>query len=51
MLATLRPVSSDAGSRSIPDPGYAFDDGGADAELVAAVAAHAADPARLPAVL
>ena len=51
MLATLRPVSSDAGGRSIPDPGNAFDDGSADAELVAAVAAHAADPARLPAVL
>ena len=51
MLATLRPVSSDVGGRSIPDPGYAGDDGSADAELVAAVAAHAADPARLPAVL
>jgi hypothetical protein len=51
MLATLRPVSSDAGGRSIPDPGYAGDDGSADADLVAAVAAHAADPARLPAVL
>jgi hypothetical protein len=51
MLATLRPVSSDAGGRSIPDPGNSFDDGSADAELVAAVAAHAADPARLPAVL
>jgi hypothetical protein len=51
MLATLRPVSSDAGGRSIPDRGYADDDGGADADLVAAVAAHAADPARLPAVL
>lgn len=51
MLATLRPVSSDAGGRSIPDPGFAGDDGRADADLVAAVAAHAADPARLPEVL
>ena len=51
MLATLRPVSSDAGGRSIPDPGFAGDDGSADADLVAAVAAHAADPARLPEVL
>jgi hypothetical protein len=51
MLATLRPVSSDVGGRSIPDPGFAGDDGRADAALVAAVAAHAADPARLPEVL
>jgi hypothetical protein len=51
MLATLPPVSSDAGGRSIPDPGFAGDDGSADADLVAAVAAHAADPARLPEVL
>ncbi len=51
MLATLRPVSSDAGGRSIPDPGFAGDDGSADPGLVAAVAAHAADPARLPEVL
>ena len=32
-------------ARSIPDPGFAGDDGSADPGLVAAVAAHAADPA------
>jgi hypothetical protein len=51
MLGTLAPVSSDQPRRSIPDPGYAGDDGRADPVLAAAVAAHAADPARLPEVL
>lgn len=32
--------------RRIPDPGFAGDDGGADPELRAALAAYAADPAR-----
>ena len=37
--------------RTIPDPGFAGDDGRADAALAAALAAAGADPARLPEVL
>ncbi len=36
----------DAGRRSIPDPGFAGDDGSADPGLAAALAAYAADPRR-----
>ncbi len=51
MLATLRPVSSHDRGKSLPDPGFAGDDGSADPSLVAALVAAAADPAELPAVL
>jgi hypothetical protein len=51
MLATLRPVSSYEGGRSLPEPGFAGDDGSADPALIEALAAAAADPAQLPALL
>jgi hypothetical protein len=51
MLATIPPVSSHDRGKSLPDPGFAGDDGSADPVLVAALAAATADPARLPAVL
>ena len=36
----------DAGRRTIPDPGFAGDDGSAHPELAAAIAAYASDPGR-----
>lgn len=44
-------MSSHDRGKSLPDPGFAGDDGRADAGLVAAVRAADADPARLPLVL
>jgi hypothetical protein len=51
MVDTLPPVSSHDRGKSIPDPGFAGDDGAADAALAAALAAATADPAQLPLVL
>ena len=39
-------VPPSVGSRRIPDPGFAGDDGSGDAELRAALAAYAVDPGR-----
>jgi hypothetical protein len=44
-------LSGGSGSRRIPDPGFAGDDGAADSGLRAALAAYAADPARYVDVL
>lgn len=44
-------MSSEQPRRTIPDPGFAGDAGAPDPVLLAAVAAHCADPARLPEVL
>jgi hypothetical protein len=51
MVDTLPPVSSHDHGRSIPDPGFAGDDGAADIALAAAMTAATADPAQLPLVL
>jgi hypothetical protein len=44
-------VPADPPARSIPDPGFAGDDGEPDPRLTAALEAAAADPARLPELL